>query len=66
MVRDSSGLSSMYGASCAHLTEPTYQNASAAGEDMQQAGKRHPFYNQYTVGFDDNGVIQGADITRCR
>lgn len=32
-------------------------------EDMQQTGKRHPFYNQYTVGFDDNGVIQGADIT---
>ena len=31
-------------------------------EDMQQTGKRHPFYNQYTVGFDDNGVIQGADI----
>ncbi len=30
---------------------------------MQQTGKRHPFYNQYTVGFDDNGVIQGADIT---
>ncbi|MGF1753042.1 xanthine dehydrogenase molybdopterin binding subunit [Vibrio makurazakiensis] len=31
-------------------------------EDMQQTGKRHPFYNQYTVGFDDNGVIQGTDI----
>ncbi len=32
-------------------------------EGMRQTGKRHPFYNQYTVGFDDNGVIQGADIT---
>ena len=31
-------------------------------EDMSTTGKRHPFYNQYKVGFDDNGVIQGADI----
>ncbi|MCK6264702.1 xanthine dehydrogenase molybdopterin binding subunit [Vibrio sp. ZSDE26] len=31
-------------------------------EDMSTTGKRHPFYNQYKVGFDDDGVIQGADI----
>ncbi|PMJ98887.1 xanthine dehydrogenase molybdopterin binding subunit, partial [Vibrio sp. 10N.261.55.A7] len=31
-------------------------------EDMTTTGKRHPFYNQYKVGFDDDGVIQGADI----
>ncbi|MCG7587419.1 xanthine dehydrogenase molybdopterin binding subunit, partial [Photobacterium sp. OFAV2-7] len=32
-------------------------------EDMTMTGKRHPFYNQYKVGFDDNGRIQGIDIT---
>ncbi|UXI04494.1 xanthine dehydrogenase molybdopterin binding subunit [Photobacterium sp. TY1-4] len=32
-------------------------------EDMTMTGKRHPFYNQYRIGFDDQGVIQGAEIT---
>ncbi|MDO6708675.1 xanthine dehydrogenase molybdopterin binding subunit [Photobacterium sp. 1_MG-2023] len=32
-------------------------------EDMTMTGKRHPFYNQYKVGFDDNGRIHGIDIT---
>ncbi|OLQ73292.1 xanthine dehydrogenase molybdopterin binding subunit [Photobacterium proteolyticum] len=32
-------------------------------EDMTMTGKRHPFYNQYKVGFDDDGRIQGIDIT---
>ncbi|EOD81312.1 Xanthine dehydrogenase, molybdenum binding subunit [Grimontia indica] len=31
-------------------------------EDMMMTGKRHPFFNQYKVGFDDNGVIQGIEI----
>lgn len=31
-------------------------------EDMMMTGKRHPFYNQYKVGFDDNGQIQGIEI----
>ncbi|WP_028022668.1 xanthine dehydrogenase molybdopterin binding subunit [Enterovibrio calviensis] len=31
-------------------------------EDMMMTGKRHPFFNQYKVGFDDQGVIQGIDI----
>ncbi|TGD74619.1 xanthine dehydrogenase molybdopterin binding subunit [Mangrovimicrobium sediminis] len=26
--------------------------------DMVQTGKRHPFWNRYTVGFDESGVIQ--------
>lgn len=32
-------------------------------EDMMITGKRHPFYNQYKVGFNDDGVIEGVDIT---
>ncbi len=27
--------------------------------DMVQTGKRHPFWNSYTVGFDEQGVIRG-------
>ncbi len=32
-------------------------------DDITMTGKRHPFENNYTVGFDDSGVIQGIDIT---
>lgn len=32
-------------------------------DDMTMTGKRHPFYNQYKVGFNDDGVIHGADLT---
>ncbi|KXF83151.1 xanthine dehydrogenase molybdopterin binding subunit [Enterovibrio coralii] len=31
-------------------------------EDMMMTGKRHPFFNQYKVGFDNDGVIQGIEI----
>lgn len=31
-------------------------------EDMMMTGKRHPFFNQYKVGFDDNGRIEAAEI----
>ncbi len=30
-------------------------------DDMRMTGKRHPFKHKYTVGFDDNGKIQGVD-----
>lgn len=32
-------------------------------DDMCLTGKRHPFYNTYQIGFDDDGVILGANIT---
>ncbi|ROS05636.1 xanthine dehydrogenase molybdenum binding subunit apoprotein [Sinobacterium caligoides] len=35
----------------------------ARSDDMSSTGKRHPFYNQFTVGVDEEGLIQGADIT---
>ena len=31
-------------------------------EDMMMTGKRHPFFNQYQVGFDDNGRITGYEM----
>jgi xanthine dehydrogenase large subunit len=31
-------------------------------DDMVQTGKRHDFYNTYDIGFDDGGVIRGADL----
>ncbi len=30
-------------------------------DDMRMTGKRHPFKHEYTVGFDENGKIQGVD-----
>ena len=32
-------------------------------DDMCMTGKRHPFENNYRVGFDGEGVIKGIDIT---
>jgi len=32
-------------------------------DDITMTGKRHPFENSYRVGFDDNGQINGIDIT---
>jgi xanthine dehydrogenase large subunit len=31
-------------------------------DDMVMTGKRHPFHNQYHVGFDDNGRILGIKL----
>ncbi|MFG8071540.1 xanthine dehydrogenase molybdopterin binding subunit [Pseudomonas aeruginosa] len=31
-------------------------------DDMVQTGKRHDFFNTYDIGFDEQGVIQGAEI----
>ncbi|MDR5899236.1 xanthine dehydrogenase molybdopterin binding subunit [Halomonas vilamensis] len=32
-------------------------------EDMRATGKRHPFHNRYRLGVDQNGIIQGGEIT---
>ncbi|MEJ3670259.1 xanthine dehydrogenase molybdopterin binding subunit [Stutzerimonas stutzeri] len=31
-------------------------------EDMTMTGKRHPFYVEYDVGFDDDGLLHGIEI----
>lgn len=46
----------------AHLTGKPTKMRLFRTEDMITTGKRHPFYNQYKVGFDDNGRIEGIDI----
>jgi xanthine dehydrogenase large subunit len=46
----------------AHLTgRPTKMRLPRA-EDMQITGKRHPFYVEYDVGFDDDGLLHGIEI----
>ncbi|ELR66624.1 Xanthine dehydrogenase, molybdenum binding subunit [Photobacterium marinum] len=47
----------------AHLTGKPTKIRLYRTEDMMMTGKRHPFCNHYTVGFDDDGRIIGADIT---
>lgn len=46
----------------AHYTGRAVKYRMARQDDMQMTGKRHDFQNRYTVGFDEQGLIQGADI----
>jgi xanthine dehydrogenase large subunit len=32
-------------------------------DDSRATGKRHPFHNRYRLGFDDDGVIIGGEMT---
>jgi len=32
-------------------------------DDMSATGKRHPFENDYRVGFDDEGLVKGIEFT---
>ena len=43
----------------AHLTKRPVKMRLPRREDMMMTGKRHPFFIQYDVGFDNQGVIQG-------
>jgi xanthine dehydrogenase large subunit len=46
----------------AHLTGRPTKMRLPRMEDMQMTGKRHPFYVEYDVGFDDNGMLHGIEI----
>ncbi len=46
----------------AHLTGRPTKMRLPRVEDMQMTGKRHPFYVEYDVGFDDNGRLQGIQM----
>lgn len=46
----------------AHLTGRPTKMRLPRVEDMQITGKRHPFYVEYDVGFDDNGLLHGIQI----
>nr|WP_319527628.1 xanthine dehydrogenase molybdopterin binding subunit [Pseudomonas laurentiana] len=43
----------------AHLTGQPTKMRLPRMEDMTMTGKRHPFYVEYDVGFDDRGRLQG-------
>lgn len=44
-----------------HTASPVKIRLSRS-DDFRITGKRHPFYNKYQVGFDEQGVIQGVEI----
>ncbi|MFT6924938.1 MAG: xanthine dehydrogenase large subunit [Psychromonas sp.] len=46
----------------AYYTGRSVKIRLARSDDFKITGKRHPFYNTYRVGFDDNGLIKGTDI----
>lgn len=47
----------------AHKTGCTCKYRMSRHDDMVMTGKRHDFQNTYTVGVDEHGIIQGANIT---
>jgi len=46
----------------ANVTKRPVKFKLARMDDMVMTGKRHPFENNYTVGFDKNGQIKGINI----
>ncbi|WP_417617930.1 xanthine dehydrogenase molybdopterin binding subunit [Oceanisphaera sp.] len=46
----------------AHLTGRPAKMRLPRVDDMMMTGKRHPFFNQYKIGFDDSGRIEAAEI----
>jgi len=47
----------------ANVTQKPVKFKLARTDDMIMTGKRHPFENNYHVGFDSNGQIKGIKIT---
>jgi xanthine dehydrogenase large subunit len=46
----------------AHLTGRPTKMRLPRVEDMSMTGKRHPFYVEYDVGFDDDGLLHGIEM----
>ncbi|MCQ4224022.1 xanthine dehydrogenase molybdopterin binding subunit [Stutzerimonas stutzeri] len=46
----------------AHLTGRPTKMRLPRMEDMTMTGKRHPFYVEYDVGFDDDGLLYGIEM----
>ncbi|GIZ12077.1 xanthine dehydrogenase molybdopterin binding subunit [Pseudomonas sp. NCCP-436] len=46
----------------AHLTGRPTKMRLPRMEDMSMTGKRHPFYVEYEVGFDDDGLLRGIEM----
>ncbi|PPV34842.1 xanthine dehydrogenase molybdopterin binding subunit [Ectopseudomonas oleovorans] len=46
----------------AHLTGRPTKMRLPRMEDMSMTGKRHPFYVEYDVGFDDDGLLHAIEM----
>lgn len=46
----------------AHLTGRPTKMRLPRMEDMSMTGKRHPFYVEYDVGFDEDGLLHGIEM----
>jgi xanthine dehydrogenase large subunit len=46
-----------------YITGKAVKIRLARADDFKLTGKRHPFLNQYDVGFDDEGLIKAVNIT---
>ena len=46
----------------AHVTGKPVKYRLSRPDDMVQTGKRHDFFNTYDIGFDEQGLISGAEI----
>tara|TARA_R110002020_G_scaffold2447_1_gene11391 strand:- start:4556 stop:6925 length:2370 start_codon:yes stop_codon:yes gene_type:complete len=46
----------------AHVTGKPVKYRLSRADDMVQTGKRHDFFNTYDVGFDQDGMLHGADL----
>lgn len=46
----------------AHYTGKAVKLRLSRADDMPMTGKRHPFFNTYDIGFDDEGRILAADL----
>lgn len=46
----------------AYRTQRPVKYRMTRQDDMVQTGKRHDFWTEYTVGFDDDGKLRGVDI----
>jgi len=46
----------------ANVTQRPVKYRLSRPDDMVQTGKRHDFFNTYDIGFDDDGLIHGANL----
>jgi xanthine dehydrogenase large subunit len=53
----------VWAAIAAHKTGKPVKLRLDRDDDFVITGKRHPFVYDYTVGFDDTGLLQGLDLT---
>jgi len=56
------GHMAVWAAVAAHKLQRPVKLRMDRDDDFMVTGKRHPFWYQYTVGFDDDGLLQGLQL----